>query len=125
MENEACYGRPNTSRNKEVIEKVHQIVMKDCCLTLRKIVEEVGISRGSIYPILAEDLGMGRVSVKFIPKLLTKQQLCVEIAQDMLDCASYDVEFAKTVITGDETLVCGYNAESKFQSAMEPRPKKA
>ena len=26
---EACSGRPSTSQNKEVIEKIHQIVMED------------------------------------------------------------------------------------------------
>ena len=49
--------------------------------------------------------------------------------QDMLDCANNDLEFTKTIITGDETWVCGYNPESKFQSSQwkhleSPRPKK-
>ena len=79
---EACSGRLSTSQNKEVIEKVCQIVMEDCCLTLMKIVEEMGISRGLVYSILTEDLCMQRVSAKFIPKLLMKQkkELHVEIA---------------------------------------------
>ena len=131
VESEACFGRPSTSQNEEVIEKVCQIVMEDCCLTLRKIVE-VGISRGSVYSILTEDLCMWRVSAKFIPKLLTEQQkdLCVKIAQDMLDCANNDLEFTKTIITGDETWIYNYDPESKFQSLQwkhlkSPRPKKA
>ena len=33
------------------------------------------------------------------------KQLRVEIAQDMLDCANIDLEFTKTIITGDETWV--------------------
>ena len=75
---------------------------------------------------------MWRVSAKFIPKLLMEQQkeLCVKIAQDMLDCANNDAEFMKTIIIGDETWVYGYNPESKFQSLQwkhleSPRPKKA
>ena len=101
-------------------------------LTLREIVEEVGISRGSVHSILTEDLCMQRFSAKFIPKLLIEQQkeLHVEIAQDMLDCANNDLEFTKTFITGDKTWVYGYNLESKFQSSQwehpeSPRPKKA
>ena len=107
VESEACSGRPFASQNKEVIEKVRQIVMENHHLTLRKIVEEVGISRGSVHSILTEDLCMQRVSVKFIPELLLEQQkeLHVEIAQDMLDCANNDLEFMKTIITGDETSV--------------------
>ena len=120
VESEAHSDRPSTSRNEEVIEKVCQIVMEDCCLTLKKIVEEVGTSRGTVLSILTEDLWMWRVSAKFIPKLLTEQQkeLHVEIAQGMLDCANNDLEFMKTIITGDETWVYGYNPESKFQSSQ-------
>ena len=99
-----------------MIKKVRQIVMEDRRLTLRAIVEKVEISRGSVHFILTEDLCMRRVSAKFNPKLLTEQQkkLRVEIAQDMLDCANNDVEFTKTIITGDETWVYGYDPESKF-----------
>ena len=105
VESEAHSGRPSTSQNKEVIDKVCQIVIKDHHLTFREIVEKVGISRGSVYSILTEDLYMWKVSAKFIPKLLMEQQkeLCVEIAQDMLDCANNNIEFTKTTITGDET----------------------
>ena len=67
VESEACSGRPFTNQNEEVIEKVCQILMEDCCLTLSEIVEEVGISRGSVHSILSEDLCMQRVSAKFIP----------------------------------------------------------
>ena len=95
MESEARSGRPSTSRNKEVIKKVRRIVMEDRHLTFRKIVE-------------------------VIPKLLTEQQkeLRVEISLDMLDCANNDLEFTKTIITGDETWVYGYDSESKFQSSQ-------
>ena len=34
----------------------------------------------------------------------------------VLDCANNNLEFTKTIITGDETRVYGYNSESKFQS---------
>jgi len=47
----------------------------------------------------------------------------------MLDCASRDPEFMRTIITGDKTWVYGYNPETKFQSSQwkhpkSPRPKK-
>ena len=38
----------------------------------------------------------------------------MEITQDMLDCANNDLEFMKTIITGDEIWVYGYDPESKF-----------
>ena len=73
-----------------------------------------------------------RVSAKFIPKLLMEKQkeLHVEIIQDMLDCSNNDLEFTKTILTGNETWVYCYNPENNFQSSQWkhlelPRPKKA
>ena len=93
---------------------------------------KVGISTGSVHSILTEDLQMRRVSAKFVPKLLTEEQkeLRKEICKDMLDCANHDPEFMKTIITGDETWVYGYDPETKFQSSQwkhpeSPRLKKA
>jgi len=67
-----------------------------------------------------------------VPKLLTmeQKQLRLEIAQDMLDCVESDSNFLNTVITGDESLVYGYDPETKAQSSQwkhssSPRPKKA
>ena len=107
-----------------MIEKVCQIVMKDCRLTLREIVKEVGISRGSVHCILTEDWCMQRVLAKFIPNLLMEEwkELHVEMAKDMLNCANNDLEFTKTIITGDEISVYYYDPESKFQSSQWKHP---
>jgi hypothetical protein len=97
-------------------------------LTIREIADEVGISTGSAHSILTEDLHMCRVVAKYVQKLLS--QLCLEVMWDMLECANGDPEFLKTVITGDETWVYGYDPETKVQSSQwkhssSPRPKKA
>ena len=55
VESETRSGRPSTSRNEEVIEKVCQIAMEVRRPTLREIVEELRISRGSVHSILTED----------------------------------------------------------------------
>ena len=132
MESEPRSGRPCTSRNEEVKDQVREEVLNDRRVTVREIAVEVEISTGSIHSILTEDLRMRRVSAKFVPKLLTEEQkeLRKEICKDMLDCASHDPEFMKTIITGDETWVYGYDPETKFQSSQwkhpeSSRPKKA
>jgi hypothetical protein len=55
------------------------------------------------------------VVAKFVSKLLSQeqQQLRLEVAWDMLECANGDPEFLKTVITGNETWVYGYDPETK------------
>ena len=37
----------------------------------------------------------------------------------MLDCANNDLEFMKTIITGDETWVYGYDPESKIGAIIK------
>jgi histone-lysine N-methyltransferase SETMAR len=98
----------------------------------KKLAIEVGVSTESVHSILAEDLGLKRVSAKFVPSLLTmeQKQLRLEIARDMLDNANSDPNFLNTVITGDEMWVYGYDPETKIQSSQwkhpsSPRPKKA
>ncbi|PNF38778.1 hypothetical protein B7P43_G12822, partial [Cryptotermes secundus] len=59
-------GRPSTSRNADVIEKVWTLIMEDRRLAIREVADEVGISRGSANTILTEDLGMRRVAAKFL-----------------------------------------------------------
>ena len=114
------------------MDQVRENVLEDRRLPVQEIVAEVGISTGSVHSILTEDLNLRRVSVKFVPKLLTEQQkeLRKEISKDMLDLANHDPEFIKTIITGDETWVYVYDPETKFQSSqwkhpVSPRPKKA
>ncbi|XP_064100988.1 protein GVQW3-like [Macrobrachium nipponense] len=132
VESKPRSGRPSTSRNEEFIENVRRIVEDDRRITINEITEEVGISTGSVHTILTEDLAMRRVSAKFVPKLLVEQQkqLRLEIAEDLLDCANSDSDFMKSIITGDETWVYGYDPETKFQLSQwkhqtSPRPKKA
>ena len=71
VESDAHSNRPSTSRNDELIDQLRTLVLQDHRVTVRKLVEEVGISTGSVQSILANDLAMRRVSAKFVRKLLT------------------------------------------------------
>jgi histone-lysine N-methyltransferase SETMAR len=109
-------SRPSTSRNSDVINKVRSLIMEDCRLTIREIANDIGISDGSAYAILTDDLGMRRMAAKFVPKLLSCEQKELLIAQDILECDNSDLDFLKTVITGDESRVYEYIPETKAQS---------
>jgi len=71
VDSEPRHGRPTTSRNDSVINQVRTLVMQDCRITVRALADEVGVSIGLVHAILTADLGMRRVSAKFVPKLLT------------------------------------------------------
>ena len=88
VDSEPRHSRPSTSRNDNGIKEVRTLVMQDCRITVRELTDRVGVSIGSVHTILTADLGLRRVSAKFVPKLLTveQKQLRLEIAQDMLDC---------------------------------------
>ena len=132
VESDPRSGRPSTSRKEEMIDQVREKVLEDRRLAVQEIVAEVGISTGSVHSILTEDLNLRRVSANFVPKLLTEQhkELRKEISEDMLDLANHDPEFIKTIVTGDETWIYGYDPETKFHSSQwkhpeSTRPKKA
>ncbi|VVC38688.1 Transposase, type 1 [Cinara cedri] len=93
---------------------------------------EFQISFGLVQTKLTTDLDMRRVAAKFVPKLLSDEQKenRKRIATDLLERSESDEFFLKSIITGDETWVYGYDPETKVQSSQwktpdSPRPKKA
>jgi len=67
-------GRPATSRTKENIANVCQILRKNRRLTVRSIAEQVNIDRETVKKILTEDLDVRKVCAKMVPKELTEEQ---------------------------------------------------
>ncbi|XP_077496550.1 histone-lysine N-methyltransferase SETMAR-like [Amblyomma americanum] len=131
VESEPRSGRPSTCRNDQVIAEVNAVVTRDRRVTIREIVDQVGIGTFSARSIITKDLAMKRVAAKFVPKLLTmeQKQLRVKVSQAMLDFTNSDPDFMNTIITGDESWVFGYDPETKSQSSQwkhstSPRPKK-
>lgn len=64
VESEVFPGRPPTSRNEELIEKVRRIVMEDCRATTQGIGHDVEIGTGSVHSILMKYFCMRRISAK-------------------------------------------------------------
>ena len=71
VESDHRSGRPVTSRSEKHIADVSSTVRENRRITIRELSEEHSISFGSVQAILTEDLGMRRVSAKFVPKLLS------------------------------------------------------
>ena len=68
--------------------------------------------------------GMKRVMAKFILWLLLPEQeeYRVAAANELIHTATNEPDFFKTVITGDERWVYGYNPESKAQLSQWKSP---
>ncbi|XP_018369249.1 PREDICTED: uncharacterized protein LOC108765176 isoform X2 [Trachymyrmex cornetzi] len=68
-------GRPSTSRTAANIERVRVAIKENRCLTVRQLVEHLGIPKTTLSRILVEDLGITRVcSKKFIPEVVKQNQ---------------------------------------------------
>ncbi|KAG5323088.1 SETMR methyltransferase, partial [Pseudoatta argentina] len=100
---------------------------------IRELVEVTGISHGTVIAILHEQLGMKKLSARWMPRLLTVDhkrdrvtisKQCLEIFQRNPD------EFLRRFITVDESWIHYFTSETKKQSkqwtsSSEPAPKKA
>ena len=64
-------GRPKEVTSQEMIDKIHDIVLKDRRLKVREIIETVIISVGCVWRILHECLGMRKLSARWVPRLHT------------------------------------------------------
>jgi len=80
-------GRPSTSKTDDNVAKVHEVIRSNRRLTVRKVAEEVSVSKTVCHEILTENLGMHRVVAKFVPRLLTddQKQNRVDVIQELLD----------------------------------------
>lgn len=109
VDSEPRPGRPSVNRNDSVIDQVLTFDMHDHRITLRELTNEVGLCIGSVHYILTEDLGLKKVSAKFVPKLLTveQKQLCLKVVRNMRDNRNSNANFLSTVTTCVQSYVYG------------------
>ena len=67
-------GRPKEATTDENVEIVHSMVMCYIRRNLRDIASEVELSFGAVQSILADILGMSRVSAIWVPRMLTEEK---------------------------------------------------
>ena len=125
-------GRPTSSTIPETLARIQQIIRQDRRGTIRVITEEVHVGYWTCQRILTEELGMHCVRAKFVPRILTADQMQqrVSVCTELRQLASDDETFLSRVITGDESWVYVYEPETKRQSSQwksptSPRPKMA
>ena len=86
VEDDPKSGRPTTSRTNENVEHVREKVCSDCRLTVRMIADELSMNSERVWRIITEDLGMRKVCVKMVPRLLNdgQKENRVQVCQDIL-----------------------------------------
>ncbi|KYN44167.1 hypothetical protein ALC56_01389, partial [Trachymyrmex septentrionalis] len=62
------YNWVNEFKRGEIIDKVHDIVLTDRRVKVRVLVEATSISHGTVISILHEQLGMKKLSTRWVPR---------------------------------------------------------
>lgn len=126
-------GRPSTACDEDHIARVSALLEEDNRYTCEELASEIGVSSSSIHIILTDKLKKRKIAAKWIPHVLTDQQL----NDRMRICASHlrryrreGNSFLHRIIAGDETWARSFEPELKSQSAQwldrgDPRPSKA
>ena len=120
--------RPKTATSQKIVEKVTNLVATDARFTTRHIAKCVGISVGAAHTILRRDLKMRRISARWIPHLVTKEQKLarVRIAKQLLKQFPkyYNRSFANT-ITGEKNVGSSFTSPSERYKTKYGQPKEA
>lgn len=118
-------GRPKSVTTPETVAKIHDLVLKDRRLKLSEIASAVNISKERVSNIVTQELGMKKLSARWVPRLLTLDQKRVrmQISQECLDRFNKNqTDFMRRFITTDETWVHYYTPETKMQSKQWTEP---
>lgn len=125
LEDDHRSGRPVTATTEESIEKIHQMILADRRVTERQIAFELTISQERVHNIIRDELGMSKVSARWVPKLLTPDHKRTRLLTSRDNLALFEQNpdgFLQRFVTMDETWVHHYQPESKEQSKQWKRP---
>ncbi|EYC30978.1 hypothetical protein Y032_0004g1883 [Ancylostoma ceylanicum] len=115
-EDESRAGRPKSATTPEIIDKVHDMVLDDRRVKVNEIEEALGISHERVIHILHNELGLKKLSARWVPHLLTPEQKRIR-ARTSAECLEIfrknPTDFKRRLITMDETWIHHYTPETK------------
>ena len=114
-------GRPKDATSAENIQIINDMLNKDGHLTITHIAETTSINCSTVDRIVSEDLGMRKVSARWVPRMLTEEQkkVRVDVCTDLLSRLQAEPQtFLDRIVTQDETLVHHFDPETKRQSVI-------
>ena len=113
---------------KKIVEKITNLVAADARFTTSRIAKCIGISVGAAQTILRRDLKMRRISARWIPHLVTKEQKLarVRIAKQLLkQFPKYNNRSFANIIIGDENVGSLFTSPSERYKTKYGQPKEA
>ena len=126
VEDDEVRGRPTASKNNEKIDFVRNLVKEDGRLTVYQIAETVGISVGSAYSILLDDLCLRKLSARCVPKALRPNQLNLrsELSTAILlkieaDEAAFSIKLSQEMKHGSTSMILKQNSSPNSGSHVD------
>jgi transposase len=107
LEDDPREGRPKSGTIPEIVEQVHDIVLDDRRMKMRKIAETIGI----VGYILHEEFDMKKLCARWVPRLLTADQkhTRTKISEQCLERFNKNkTDFVRQIIAMDETWIHHY-----------------
>ena len=103
----------------EIIDQIHELILGDCRISAKSIVEQLSISRERVGSNIHEDLDMRKLSAKWVPICLNadqKRQRC-QSSEQILDFFRRDPnDFLSRLVTRNETWLYRYDPGTNQQS---------
>ena len=131
LEDETRSGRPSATTDKEMCNKVRDLVYSDRRIKVEEIANALHISHGSVSTSLHDHLGMHKLTARWVPKSLSDEQMATRtsVYSTLLKrFRSKKDDFLSRLVTVDETWVHYYEPENKLSRQSvgpgSPRPKK-
>ncbi|KFD71727.1 hypothetical protein M514_04289 [Trichuris suis] len=112
-------GRPVEAPSEENIASVEKMVLQNRRVSIAEIMRQAKLSYGTVERILADHLGMAKVTAHWVPKTLSlfEKELRVEYSKEILRLFQESEEnFLLRIVTADELWIHHYDPESLEQS---------
>ena len=127
IEDDDRSGRPVSVSVPENIDAVHDMILSDRRIGLKRISEALNISYERVHHIVHVNLDMRKIAAKCLN--VDQKRARVEASRSICARFENDVDFLNRIVTMDETWVHFYDPETKQQSmewrhSGSPRPKK-
>ena len=124
LDDEHRSGRPVEAATPENIERIRQMIEENPRMKAHEMAVISGLSKGTVLKILHDNLHLSKVSARWIPHSLSRDQLLSrkEISLALLHMYQEDPEkFISRLITGDEVWIYLHDPYTKLES-MDWRP---
>ena len=106
-------------RDSDFIEAVHTDVEADHHIMVAQLAEKYDVAGDTIHKVLVDDLGLSKKSARWVPKILSEEQMAKRKKCSEVFLHQYHEEgkqFLERIVTMDESAVCYHTPETKNQS---------